>query len=134
MQGARPPVTVWCPTNADDEAHQAIGPFDIAAPGAAIAPGRYLLIVTSHGSAARPSCSTNWPVAFVNAVVDRGGAHPCARQLAGHVGYRSAESWRSRLREMSAVIDWLLGDAAWAASVDPARIGAYGMSAGGSPC
>ena len=43
----------------------------------------------------------------------------------------TSENWRRRPRQLSAVLDRLLGDAEFGPRIDPARIGAVGHSAGG---
>ncbi len=128
-------VTVWYPAAAagkpDETAQDRIFEIPPASRDAPISPGRFPLILLSHGSGSRAE-GMGWIAA---ALAERGFI------VAGpnHLGTTSGDStpaatpkiWE-RTQDLSAVITSLTEDPRWKASLDPGRIGAFGFSLGGS--
>jgi predicted dienelactone hydrolase len=124
------PVTVFYPTDAAD-GHVQRGPFSLqATQDAAPAAGNRRLIVLSHGSGGSPWVHADLARALVEAgfVVaapwhrgdnTRDDAHP------------GPDSWALRPGEVSRAIDAVGRDPRFAPLLDLARVGVYGMSAGG---
>jgi predicted dienelactone hydrolase len=124
------PGFVFYPSTEATHGTTAIGPYDVAArTGAPVAPGRWPLVVISHGHGGSDL-----------------GHHDLASYLARHgfivasfeqprdnfhdtSGAGDATVLAGRAIEVHAVIDALLADPQW--KVDPARIGVAGFSAGG---
>lgn len=124
------PVTLVYPTEAPARVHS-LGPFDIdAAKDAPVRPGRYRLVVMSHGTGGSPLADH-----ALAADLARAG-FVVAQPLHQGDNYRDSAdsgpaSWRRRPREVSAVIDALAATAPWAKVLDLERVGVHGMSAGG---
>lgn len=124
------PVTLVYPTEAPAQTHS-FGPFEIeAAKDAPVRPGRYRLVVMSHGTggSSRADHALAAHLARAGFVV--------AQPLHRGDNYRDSsgagpESWRRRPGEVSAVIDAMAGMARWAEVLDLERVGVHGMSAGG---
>jgi predicted dienelactone hydrolase len=130
LPNAPEPVTLVYPTSAISKPVTR-GPFTIdVALDAPPRPGRHRLIVMSHGTAGSPLSDHDLAAAFARAgfvvaqLLHQGDNHQDT-SLAG------PESFRLRPLEVSRVIDRLANDPKWAASLDLARVGVHGMSAGG---
>ncbi|MGQ3210627.1 alpha/beta hydrolase family protein [Shinella sp.] len=128
-------VTVWYPA-ADGGTPGLVGDNRIfkgepATRDAAIATGRFPLVLLSHGSGARVE-TMGWLATKLaeTGFVVVGPNHP---------GTTSGDStpaatpliWE-RTADLSAVIDRFSTDPTWSAAIDPARIGVVGFSLGGS--
>lgn len=124
------PVTVFYPTAAAAMPVKR-GPFTLQlAEQAAPLRGNGRLVVISHGSGGSP-----WPhsdiaralaeAGFVVAVPVHKGDNSNEHHLVG------PDSWRIRPAEVSRAIDAVVQDPRFAPLVDTARVGMYGMSAGG---
>ena len=122
---------VFYPTSAPAQSTQ-LGPYLVAAgAGAPVAPGRHPLVVISHGHGGTRLGHHDLATAlaregFVVASVDHPGNN--ARDLSG-TGTDTV--YLGRPLQMSALIDAVLATPGLGASVDAARIGAVGFSAGG---
>ena len=117
-------ITLWHPTP-KKEHDVRLGPYSLkVANDATLAPGRFGLIVISHGAGggrlnhrdtARALARAGWIVAAVH--------HPGDNwQDGSRTG--TAAAWQSRPRDLSAAIDAVLADAVLGAAIDPMRIGA----------
>lgn len=130
-EGERLSVALWYPSDALP-GETTVGPFAMAASrDAPVAAGRHALVLISHGTGGGRLNHRGTAIRLA-----RAGYVVAAPEHAGdswrdgrHSG--TAENWRRRPRQLSAVLDRLLADAVLAPHVDPARIGAIGHSAGG---
>ncbi|MGM9516012.1 alpha/beta hydrolase family protein [Roseateles sp. DB2] len=129
------PLTLWYPARAgSQEAALPLGPFEplLLAPGAAPAPGRWPLLLLSHGTGGS-AMSLGWLArglaaqGYVVAGVDHHG-NTAARPPYLAEGFLMP--WE-RVRDLRAVLDQLLADPQWALHIDRQRIGALGFSIGG---
>ncbi len=129
--GERLKTALWYPIEAAS-GETAVGPFVMAASrDAPVAVGRHPLVLVSHGTGGgrlnhRGTAIRLARAGYVVAAPEHAGDNWRDRRYSG-----TAENWRRRPRQLGAVLDRLLGDAALAPSIDPARIGAVGHSAGG---
>ena len=129
--GVRLKTALWYPIEAAS-GETAVGPFVMAASrDAPVAAGRHPLVLISHGTGSgrlnhRGTAIRLARAGYVVAAPEHAGDNWRDRRYSG-----TAENWRRRPRQLGAVLDRLLGDAALAPSIDPARIGAVGHSAGG---
>ena len=124
-------VALWYPTDAASE-RTTVGPFTMGANrDAPIGGERHGLVLLSHGTGGGRLNHRDTAIRLAEA-----GYIVAAPEHAGdswrdgrHSG--TAANWRRRPRQLSAVLDRLLGDSAFSSHIDPARIGAVGHSAGG---
>lgn len=129
--GERLRVALWYPTD-QSPGETTIGPFTMAASrDAPIGGGRHGLVLMSHGTGGGRFNHRDTAVRLAEA-----GYIVAAPEHAGdswrdgrHSG--TSANWRRRPRQLSAVLDRLLGDDLFGPRIDPARIGAVGHSAGG---
>lgn len=127
--------SIWYPAGASTYAAP-IGDGPLFQPtralvGAAVAEGRYPLILLSHGSGGN-AVGLGWLSAGLAA---RGAIVLAVNHPGSTTGDSSA--WRSldlgaRAGDLSAALDQVLADPAFAASIDPEKIYAVGFSLGGS--
>jgi len=130
MDAEHGPVTLWYPS-AEAESHRAVGAFELdAAWNAAPRPSNRRLVVLSHGSAGSP-----WPQHGLARALAEAGFIVASPEHQGDNWHDDSltgpSAWAQRPREVSATIDRLAADPAWAPLFDPRRVGVYGMSAGG---
>lgn len=124
------PVTLIYPTQ-KASTPVTLGPFTLdVAMNAAPSPGRYRLIVMSHGTGGSPApdhalAAGLVRAGFVVAQLLHEGDNYLDQRLAG------PESFRLRPQEAIRSIDALATDPAWSARLDLSRVGVHGMSAGG---
>ena len=125
-------VAIWYPSgNAPQD--ESVGPFDMeVALNGAISAGRYPLIVMSHGTGGMALNSYDTGIAlaeagFVVAAVTHTGDNYRDQATAF-----TRQDFVDRPRHVSRVIDFMLGVWGGRASIDPARIGLFGHSAGGT--
>ena len=124
-------TALWYPTDAAS-GRMSVGPFTMnASRGAPMGGGRYGLVLLSHGTGGGRLNHRDTAIRLAE-----GGYVVAAPEHAGdswrddrHSG--TAENWRRRPRQLSAVLDRLLGDAEFGPRIDDERIGAVGHSAGG---
>ncbi len=131
VDGERLAMTVWHPTTRK-EGVVTLGPFVLkVASDAPLAPGRFGLIVLSHGTGGgqlnhrdlgRALARAGWVVAAVHHRGDNW-------QDGSRSGTRAM--FLSRPKDVSAAIDAVLADKALGKAVDRRKIGAVGHSAGG---
>ena len=124
------PITVFYPSSST-AAPLRRGPFNphLAKEGA-VQRGNGRLIVISHGSGASPWVQTDLAQHLV-----RAGYVVALPEHAGDnwrdMGKVGPESWKLRPQEVSRAIDALARDNRFGPLFDPARVGMFGMSAGG---
>lgn len=128
-------VDVWYPSNA--QAPEAlIGDNGIftgasAKPDAAINPGRYPLILLSHGSGSRAQGLT-WIATRLaqKGFIVAGPDHPGT--TSGDSTPNATPRIWERTQDLSNIITWMTGESKWQASVDALKVGVLGFSLGGS--
>ena len=124
-------VALWYPADAASE-WTTVGPFTMAASrDAPIGGGLHGLVLLSHGTGGgrlnhRGTAIRLAAAGYIVAAPEHAGD---SWRDGRHSG--TAANWRRRPRQLSAVLDRLLGDDEFGARIDPARIGAVGHSAGG---
>ena len=129
--GERLTTALWYPSDAPP-GETTLGPFAMAASrDAPVAAGRHPLVLISHGTGGgrlnhRDTAIRLARAGYIVAAPEHAGDSWRDRRYSG-----TAENWRRRPRQLGAVLDRLLGDAALAPHIEPARIGAIGHSAGG---
>lgn len=99
--------------------------------GPAIADGKHPLVLLSHGSGGNAD-TLGW---LASALVDRGAIvlgvdHPGSST--GDSSPRRSVDLKARSQDLSAALDMVLAEPAFAASIDHERIGLVGFSLGGS--
>jgi predicted dienelactone hydrolase len=125
-------VAIWYPSG-DKTVDNQIGPFDmVVALNGAVSGSRHPLIVMSHGTGGMALNSYDTAIAlaeagFVVAAVTHTGDNYRDQSTAF-----TRQDFVDRARHVGRVIDFMLS--AWAehGSIDPARIGVFGHSAGGT--
>ena len=131
VDGERLITALWYPTDAPS-GQTAVGPFTMAASrGAPIGAGRYGLVVISHGTGGgrlnhRDTAIRLAESGYVVAAPEHAGDNFRDKRYSG-----TSENWPRRPRQLSAVLDRLLGDPDFGPHIDTRRIGAIGHSAGG---
>ena len=131
VEGERLITALWYPTDWSP-GKTAIGPFTMdASRGAPVGTGRYGLILLSHGTGGgrlnhRDTAIRLAESGYIVAAPEHAGDSWQDERYSG-----TSENWRRRPRQLSAVLDRLLGDTEIGPRIDPARIGAVGHSAGG---
>ena len=131
VDGERLITALWYPTDGAN-GRTAVGPFTMdASRGAPLGDGWYGLVLLSHGTGGgrlnhRDTAIRLAESGYIVAAPEHAGDSWRDGRYSG-----TAENWRRRPRQLSAVLDRLLGDAAFGPHIDPARIGAIGHSAGG---
>jgi len=129
--GERLVTALWYPAEVAT-GRMTIGPFTMnASRGAPIGSGRYGLVLLSHGTGGgrlnhRGTAIRLAEGGFIVAAPEHAGDSWRDKRYSG-----TSENWRRRPRQLSAILDRLLGDAEFGPRIDPARIGALGHSAGG---
>ncbi len=129
--GGQMRVSIWYPTESEG-GRTTLGPFTIeAARDAVPAEGTLGLVVLSHGNAGSDLGHRNVARALAKAgFIAAAPLHPRNNyQDNSGVGRRAV--MEGRPRQISAVIEALLGDPLWRERIDPQRIGAFGFSLGG---
>ena len=130
--GQRFPVGVWYPTQARPRPTTLLGPLlmDVAANGPVS--GRDLpLVVISHGNGGALGSHADLALAladagYVVAAPMHAGDNYADQSAVGSV------SWLSeRNQQLHATVDYMLGNWPGHDRIDPARVGAFGFSAGG---
>ena len=131
VHGERLVTALWYPTDAAP-GKASVGPFTMnASGGAPIGAGRYGLILLAHGTGGgrlnhRDTAIRLAASGYIVAAPEHAGDNWRDDRYSG-----TSANWHRRPRQLSAVLDRLLGDAEFGPRIDPARIGALGHSAGG---
>ena len=129
--GERLRVALWYPTDAAS-GQTTVGPFTMAASrDAPVGGGRLGLVLVSHGTGGgrfnhRDTAIRLAEASYIVAAPEHAGD---SWRDGRHSG--TSANWHRRPRQLSAVLDRLLGDDEFGPRIDPARIGAVGHSAGG---
>lgn len=129
--GERMATALWYPTDGDP-GETTIGPFTMPATrDAPVGEGRYGLVLLSHGTGGgrlnhRDTAIRLAESGYIVAAPEHAGDSWRDGRFSG-----TSANWRRRPRQLSAVLDRVLGDVELGPHVDPARIGAVGHSAGG---
>ena len=131
VEGESLVTALWYPTDAPS-GRMSVGPFTMnASRGAPLGDGLYGLVLLSHGSGGGRLNHRHTAIRLAE-----GGYVVAAPEHAGD-SWRddrysgTAENWRRRPHQLTAVLDRLLGDAEFGPRIDDERIGAVGHSAGG---
>lgn len=131
VDGERMVAALWYPTDGHPGV-TTIGPFTMPATrDAPVGEGRYGLVLLSHGTGGgrlnhRDTAIRLAEGGYIVAAPEHTGDSWRDGRFSG-----TSENWRRRPRQLSAVLDRVLGDAELGPHIDPARIGAAGHSAGG---
>ncbi len=124
-------VALWYPSAAA-EADKSFGAYRMqVATGAPAAPGKFPLVVISHGTGGSSFGHNRFALAlaragFVVAAPEHPGDNYRDRSLVADARYGY-----ERPRQVSRVIDFLLAEPEWKDRIDRDRVGAIGHSAGG---
>ncbi|WP_137134873.1 alpha/beta fold hydrolase [Rhizobium sp. FKY42] len=128
-------VDVWYPSGAKAP-EKLIGDNrifngDLAKPEAAINPGKYPLILLSHGSGSR-ALGMAWIATRLaeKGLIVAGPDHP-GTTSGDSTPIATPRIWE-RTQDLTNIITWMTGEAPWKASIDPGKIGVLGFSLGGS--
>ena len=131
VEGGTLVTALWYPTDAAS-GRMSVGPFTMnASRGAPMGSGRHGLVLLSHGTGGgrlnhRDTAIRLAEGGYVVAAPEHAGDSWRDDRYSG-----TAENWRRRPHQLSAVLDRLLGDAEFGPHIDDERIGAVGHSAGG---
>ncbi len=125
-------VAVWYPSKTAPLIKQ-IGPFEMAvAFDAPISGTQHGLILMSHGTGGMALNSYDTAIALAQAgYVVAAVTHAGDNYLDHSVAF-SQQNFTGRARQISRVLDFMLHDWGSHASIDPARVGFFGHSAGGT--
>ena len=124
-------VALWYPADRS-LGETTIGPFTMAASrDAPVRGGRHGLVLMSHGTGGgrlnhRDTAIRLAEAGYIVAAPEHAGDSWRDGRYSG-----TSANWRRRPRQLSAVLDRLLGNDEFGPRIDPARIGAVGHSAGG---
>lgn len=125
------PVVVWYPT-AEKSRPITLGPFNMdVALDAPPTPDRHPLIVISHGSGGTNLAHRDFALALARRGYVVAAPEHRVDNYRDTSGVGTAALWAGRPREVSQTITAMLDEPKLGPSIDPARIGAIGMSAGG---
>ena len=131
VEGERLKTALWYPTDAPTGT-TIVGPFTMnATRDAPVGAGHHGLVLISHGTGGgrlnhRGTAIRLAESGYIVAAPEHAGDSWRDGRYSG-----TAANWRRRPRQLSAVLDQLLGDPAFGPVIDSARIGAVGHSAGG---
>ena len=131
VSGLRFPLSVWYPTHAV-ESKRRDGMYDLsAARDADPAPGRFGVVVVSHGSGGSDINHHDW----AENLARNGYIVAAPRHLGDGVNFRrglhNPEQLLQRPRQLRAALDTILGNQVLKDYADHDRIGAFGFSSGG---
>ncbi len=128
--GGQMQYSLWYPSK-DPNGIVKTGPYEF--PGtrdAEPAPGRFGLVILSHGSGGSDMSHRDTALALVKAgFIAAAPLHP--RNSLGEMGDDQRIVLDGRPRQLSAVIDALLAQPTWSSRINTEKIAAFGFSAGG---
>ncbi|MBK7904199.1 MAG: prolyl oligopeptidase family serine peptidase [Proteobacteria bacterium] len=130
--GQRLLVGVWYPTQARPRPTTLLGPLlmDVA-PDGPIAGRDLPLVVISHGNGGGPGSHADLALALADAGYVVAAPMHTGDNYADQSAAGSASLYSGRNQQLHATIDYMLGDWQGHDRIDPERVGAFGMSAGG---
>lgn len=109
-----------------------LGPFLVEAqPGVTPAPGRFPLILVSHGTGGSAMGHHDTVTALARAGFIAAAVEHPRDNYRDDSGFGTDLQWAGRSHHMVALLDALLADATFGPLIDPKRIGIAGHSAGG---
>ncbi len=124
-------AAIWYPTERESRSIDAVSVLIEAAPDAPIKPGKYPLLVLSHGTGGMKLNHYPFAQAFAKAgYVVVSLTHP-GDNFRDRSMIADPRYFYERPRQISRVIDFVLANPDWAVMVDQNRIAALGHSAGG---
>jgi predicted dienelactone hydrolase len=130
--GAPLQVAIWYPSG-DAASENSVGPFDMeVALNGAVAGGRYPLIVMSHGTGGMALNSYDTGIALAQAGFVVASVTHTGDNYRDQATAFTRQDFVDRPRHVSRVIDFMLEGWAGHGAIDPARIGFFGHSAGGT--
>lgn len=125
-------VGVWYPTQASPRPTTFLGGvvMDVA-PGAAVVGRDLPLVVISHGNGGGPGSHADLALALADAGYVVAAPMHTGDNYADQSAAGSVNLFSGRTRQLAATVDYMLGDWPGHDRIDPQRIGAFGLSAGG---
>lgn len=124
-------MAVWHPTHAKEQG-VVLGPFRLkVSQDVPVAPGRFGLIVLSHGAGGGMLNHRGTARALARAGYIVIAVHHPGDNWQDQSRLGTSANWSRRPNHLRAAIDAALNDKTLAAGIDPRRIGAIGYSAGG---
>jgi predicted dienelactone hydrolase len=130
--GQRFLVGVWYPTQARPRPTTLLGPLLMnVAPDGPISGRDLPLVVISHGNGGGPGSHADLAMALANAGYVVAAPMHTGDNYADQSAAGSVSLYSGRNRQLHAAIDYMLGSWQGHDRIDPERIGAFGMSAGG---
>ena len=131
VEGEEATHALWYPTSVSS-GRTTVGPFTMSATrDAPLGAGEYGLVLISHGTGGgrfnhRGTAIRLAETGYIVAAPEHTGDSWRDGRYSG-----TSANWRRRPRQLSAVLDHLLGDPEFGPRIDAGRIGAIGHSAGG---
>lgn len=126
------PVGVWYPTQARPRPTTLLGPLLLdVAPDGPISGRNLPLVVISHGNGGGPGSHADLALALASAGYVVAAPMHAGDNYADQSAAGSVSLYSGRNRQLHDTIDCMLGDWQGHDRIDPERIGAFGMSAGG---
>lgn len=131
-RGRRFPLAIWYPTRATPRPTTLIGlTLMSVAPDAPVEGERLPLIVISHGNLGGPASHADLAMALADAGYVVVAPMHTGDNFRDGSGAGEPGFWSGRNRQLQAALDYMTAQWNGRAHLDPARIGAYGFSAGG---
>ena len=131
-RGRRFPLAIWYPTRATPRPTTLIGlTLMSVAPDAPVEGERLPLIVISHGNLGGPASHADLAMALADAGYVVVAPMHTGDNFRDGSGTGVPGFWSGRNRQLQAALDYMTAQWNGRAHLDPARIGAYGFSAGG---
>jgi predicted dienelactone hydrolase len=126
------PVGVWYPTQARPRPTTLLGPLLLdVAPDGPISGRDLPLVVISHGNGGGPGSHADLALALADAGYVVAAPMHTGDNYADQGAAGSVSLYSGRNRQLHATIDYMLGVWEGHDRVDPERVGAFGLSAGG---
>jgi predicted dienelactone hydrolase len=125
-------VAIWYPSD-DQVADNLVGPFDMDVALNGKASGtHHPLVVMSHGTGGMALNSYDTAIALADAGFVVAAVTHTGDNYRDQSAFSTRRQFAGRVRHVSRVIDFMLGAWVGSGSIDPARIGLFGHSAGGT--